>query len=184
MDINNKSLLLKLKRHLKTHKYNNKNSFMLYSDEATKYISKKNQKKFIGVFTPDKLKNIDENGIYLLNLQSSKDGNGTHFVVLCVFKNFNLYIDTYGLVPDIRLKRLMKKSNKQNYRNNYCFQSFIKQDTTYCGVMSLLLADKLINKKSPEECEKVLLTYGVKLKKLLDKLESGGKVLDQITRTK
>jgi len=60
----------------------------------------KNYKRFVGCFSKDKLPKLKNNHYYIINLQHSKDGGGTHWTCFYVFSpNYILYMDPYGYPP-------------------------------------------------------------------------------------
>jgi len=60
----------------------------------------KNYKRFAGCFSKDKLPKLKNNHYYIINLQHSKDGGGTHWTCFYVFSpNYILYMDPYGYPP-------------------------------------------------------------------------------------
>jgi len=59
---------------------------------------------FNGVFMKDQLPERLERGSYIINLQSSGDGNGTHWVALYHTPNFSYYYDSYGFVPPLEVQ--------------------------------------------------------------------------------
>jgi len=66
-------------------------------------ICKKLKINLNGVYSKDDYENINlENGFYIINLQDSTDGNGTHWTVLSKYNYDNLYFDSYGFpAPEI-----------------------------------------------------------------------------------
>ena len=64
-------------------------------------------KDFIGVFMKDELLNEKKKvGNYIINLQSSTDGNGTHYTALKIYPNGScLYFDSFGFDSPIEVKK-------------------------------------------------------------------------------
>ena len=60
---------------------------------------------FQGVFMKDQLPDKLERGSYVINLQSSKDGNGTHWVCLYYTPNFSYYYDSYGFIAPLEVQK-------------------------------------------------------------------------------
>lgn len=70
----------------------------LSNKEIENYL--KNYKRFGGCFSKDQLPELKKNYYYIVNLQSSKDGGGTHWTCLYILHdNFALYLDPMGYPP-------------------------------------------------------------------------------------
>ena len=53
--------------------------------------------KYNGIFSKDELPNKLLNGFYVINMQSSKDGHGTHWTALFKINDgYSLYFDAFG----------------------------------------------------------------------------------------
>ena len=59
---------------------------------------------FKGVYMKDQLPDKLERGSYIINLQSSKDGGGTHWVCLYHTPTYSYYYDSYGFVPPLEVQ--------------------------------------------------------------------------------
>ena len=81
---------------------------------------------FNGVYMKDQLPDKLERGSYIVNLQSSKDGGGTHWVCLYYTPNFSYYYDSFGFVPPLKI---------QNKIIPYIYNDMEIQDidSTACG---------------------------------------------------
>jgi hypothetical protein len=96
---------------------------------------------FHGVYMKDQLPNRLERGSYVINLQSSKDGNGTHWVCLYYTPNFSYYYDSYGFIAPLEVQ---KKIMPYMY-NDLEIQDI---DSTACGfycVAFVLYLNKKMN---------------------------------------
>ena len=60
---------------------------------------------FYGVFMKDQLPDKLERGSYIINLQSSKEGNGTHWVCLYYTPNYSYYYDSYGFIAPLEVQK-------------------------------------------------------------------------------
>jgi hypothetical protein len=49
---------------------------------------------------------------YVINLQSSYQGNGSHWCCLVVEKDFGFYFDSFGATPPIEVIQICKKTIK------------------------------------------------------------------------
>ena len=66
--------------------------------DIMKIIQSQGVEDFNGVYMKDQLPNKLERGSYIVNLQSSKEGNGTHWVCFYHTPTFSYYYDSYGFV--------------------------------------------------------------------------------------
>ena len=48
-------------------------------------------------------------GCYIVNLQDSGAGNGTHWVCFIIFKNVCVYFDAFGIIPPTNVIRFCKR---------------------------------------------------------------------------
>jgi len=66
------------------------------SDSDIREICKKLHLPLCGVVTKDKLSHLS-NGYYIVNMQSSKDGNGTHWCCCLIdCEKYNFWFDSFG----------------------------------------------------------------------------------------
>jgi hypothetical protein len=81
---------------------------------------------FKGVFMKDQLPDKLKRGSYVINLQSSKEGNGTHWVCLYYTPSFSYYYDSYGFIAPLEV---------QNKITPYMYNDLEIQDidSTACG---------------------------------------------------
>ena len=94
---------------------------------------------FNGVYMKDQLPDKLERGSYIVNLQSSNDGGGTHWVCLYYTPNFSYYYDSFGFVPPLEI---------QNKIIPYIYNDMEIQDidSTACGFYCVALV-LFLNKK-------------------------------------
>ncbi len=63
-----------------------------------------------GVYMKDELRNIPaKSGNYVINLQSSSEGNGTHWVALAIQGKNCLYSDSFGITPPTEVIQFCKR---------------------------------------------------------------------------
>jgi len=75
----------------------------LSNRDIEKYL--KNYKRFKGCFSKDQLPELKKHCYYVVNLQSSKDGDGTHWTCLyMLYDDLALYLDPMGYPPPQELK--------------------------------------------------------------------------------
>ena len=96
------------------------------SDKDIIHILKSQGIKFNGIFMKDELPSKLKQGFYIINLQSSNIGNGTHWTVLYYNSKLSLYFDAFGFVPPTEIEQ---KLNRYTY-NNKQIQSL---ESTACG---------------------------------------------------
>jgi len=97
------------------------------SDTEINHILKK-YRRFKGCYFKDKLpEKIEERCYYIVNLQHSQDGNGTHWCLLyCIHPNYVLWLDPYGFPPPEEIENRFKYI----YYNHKEIQDY---DSTACG---------------------------------------------------
>ena len=113
------------------------------SDKDIIYILKSQGIKFNGIFMKDELPSKLKQGFYIINLQSSNIGNGTHWTVLYYNSKLSLYFDAFGFVPPTEIEQ---KLNRYTY-NNKQIQSL---ESTACGyycISFIIFMNKRKNKK-------------------------------------
>jgi hypothetical protein len=65
------------------------------------------QNIFNGCYSKDTLNDL-KRGFYIINLQSSTDGNGTHWCCLYVVNpNYSIYFDSFGFPPPENIETLL-----------------------------------------------------------------------------
>jgi hypothetical protein len=69
----------------------------------------KNIKNYKGCFSKDEIRTKLADGYYVINLQDSNDGNGSHWCCLFVSKYFDLYFDSYGFICPENIEQLCDK---------------------------------------------------------------------------
>ena len=74
-----------------------------------KYILKAQKLKLNGVCMKDELPSKLKNGFYVVNLQSSHDGNGTHWMTLYYSSKHLFYFDPFGFLAPIEIEQKIKR---------------------------------------------------------------------------
>lgn len=75
----------------------------------------------VGVFSKDKLPITKKDGGYIVNLQDSDDGPGTHWTAFYIERRRNassthsVYFDSFGVIPPLSVQRFL--------RNKYVFST-------------------------------------------------------------
>lgn len=80
-------------------------------------MSKQLDLPLLGVISKDELSGRVKVGSIIINLESSTDGNGSHWVLLKVFpKGQVLYFDPFGFAPPRQVKQYIKKKIAVSHR--------------------------------------------------------------------
>ena len=89
----------------------------------------------IAITMKDELPRIVKNGCYVINMQSSTQGNGTHWVALFIYKTNAFYFDSFGGLPPTEIMKFVKKRKECHlYYNNWIIQNL---KSSHCGWYSI-----------------------------------------------
>ena len=89
----------------------------------------------VAITMKDELPATVKDGCYIINLQSSTDGQGTHWLGLFIHKNNAYYFDSYGAPPSVEIMKFVKKRKGCHmYYNNFIIQDLKSQN---CGWYTL-----------------------------------------------
>jgi len=78
-----------------------------------------------------------QNGFYIINLESSTQGNGTHWTTLIVQPNLAVFCDSFGAPPSVEIKFFVKQRKGIHMAfNNETFQDM---KSSNCGFFCLYL---------------------------------------------
>ena len=80
-------------------------------------------------------------GFYIINLQSSTEGNGTHWTCFYYYPSMSIYFDSFGEYPPVEVE---EKINKYIY-NSRDLQNY---NDTSCGFFCISFIVFLYNKKN------------------------------------
>ena len=90
----------------------------------------------IVVLMKDELKKIKSNDCnYIINLESSNDGNGTHWLALKIENRDCVYFDSYGMLPPEEIISFCKRISKSHLTYNTKEIQDINAQT--CGFFAL-----------------------------------------------
>ena len=84
------------------------------SDMDIIHILKSQKIKLNGVYMKDELPSKLKKGFYVINLQSSNVGNGTHWTALYYSSKHSFYFDPFGFLAPIEIEQ---KLNKYKYND-------------------------------------------------------------------
>jgi len=131
----------------------------------------------VGIYSKDNLPSRLYVGSYIVNLEDRDVGNGTHWVLLRVFKTKEvIYFDSFGLSPPTQIKDFVKGKIASSNRQ---IQDI---DATTCGYFCIMCDDYMThqNQRRPiyERYDDFLNIWAVDTKKndeiLLDYLRQIG----------
>jgi len=115
----------------------------LSSDQIDEYY--KLNINYGGWFNKDTLPKL-ENKFYIINMQSSGEGSGTHWVLVYNVKhNFCIYFDSFGIDPPKDVLQRMKETNKECVMSDVEIQNL---DSMMCGYYCINVIDRLENGES------------------------------------
>lgn len=83
------------------------------------------------------------NGNYIINLQSSNTGNGTHWLALILKGNESIFFDSFGAPPPIEIRDFVKKRKGSHLGyNNWIIQDLNSNNCGYFCISFLLFIQK------------------------------------------
>ena len=99
----------------------------------------------ISICMKNELPNTVKNGCYIINMQSSTQGNGTHWVALFVYQNNGYYFDSFGATPPIEITKFVKKRKGCHLLyNNFIIQDLKSENCGwYCLAFLIYMYGKL-----------------------------------------
>jgi len=134
----------------------------------------------------DELPEYREEGNYIINLESTYQGRGTHWTALVVQPNISFYFDAFGELPSVEVEDFAKQNKKPLYFNNWIIQdinsslcgfyciAYLKYVTEYRKTKPLqVISNDFINlfrdntRENGEILKKYLSKYNFKLKNYL-----------------
>ena len=89
----------------------------------------------VSICMKDELPTKPKEGCYIVNMQSSTSGQGTHWISFFFFKNICYYFDSFGASPPLEVINFIKKKKG----SHLFFNNFIIQDlkSSNCGYFAL-----------------------------------------------
>jgi hypothetical protein len=89
----------------------------------------------VAVAMKDELPATVKDGCYIINLQSSTSGSGTHWLGLFIYKSNAYYFDSFGAPPSVEIIKFVKKRKGCHlYYNNFIIQDLKSGN---CGFYAL-----------------------------------------------
>jgi len=92
------------------------------------------------VYSKDKIPN--KNGFFVINMQNSKAGHGTHWVAMVKLPNNNYYFDSYGIIPPTEIEKALD--------NKYIYSTIDLQalKSKACGYFCIEFLEHMQNKSN------------------------------------
>jgi len=108
--------------------------------------------KINGVFMKDELPNKLTKGFYVINLQSSTEGNGTHWVALYYNPVCSYYFDAFGFIAPLEIQNKIKP---------YAYNDKHIQDlnSSSCGYYCIAFIAFLYEKHDIEKLYRVFINF-------------------------
>ena len=107
------------------------------------HILKSQGIKLNGVYMKDELPSKLKKGFYVINLQSSNIGNGTHWTALYYSSKHSFYFDAFGFVPPV----VVENKLKSYLYNDKQIQSL---ESTACGFYCIAFIIYMYGRKNKE----------------------------------
>jgi len=110
-----------------------KTKFELLSNIDLQYYCKILKIPLVNILYKDLFKNIiPKEGCYIINLQSSDIGNGSHWTALYLTKNVAVYYDSFGLSLPRPILRFVRRLNI-NIKIIYSVDQIQEINSIFCG---------------------------------------------------
>jgi len=107
-------------------------------------LCKKLKLPLIDVLSKDELYKIPkQNGYYVVNMQNSDRGNGTHWVAIVKRDDISFYFDSYGFIPPIAIIDFLKPSKIAYTDNDIQFLTSVQ-----CGYFCIAWGKYMKNSKN------------------------------------
>ena len=130
----------------------------MFEDEETsnfdlEVLAKKYDLPLVGIYSKDELPERVKIGSYIVNLQDSTDGNGTHWILAKIFDKKNaLYFDSFGQPLPLEVLHFLRHYKPVPYSN----RQIQNIDSSRCGLYCIA-------------CDRYMST--VKRKKMLEQYD-------------
>lgn len=98
--------------------------------------------KLRGIYMKDELPKKLKKGFYVINLQSSFQGSGTHWTALYYNPKLSLYFDSYGYIPPLEVEEKIKPY----IYNDIDIQSYSSTACGYFDIAFILFINSTKNK--------------------------------------
>ena len=123
----------------------------------------------------DELSKSVKDGCYIINLQSSTSGSGTHWTALFIVREYAYYFDSFGAPPPIEVCKFVKRRKGSHLiYNNFIIQDLASES---CGWFSLAFLLWMYNHISNlKEMNKIFNEF-------IDGFSDNTKVNDEILKT-
>lgn len=114
----------------------------------------------VTVLSKDQLKDIrNKRGNYIINLQDSDAGAGTHWVGLIVMPHIAFYFDSFGMLPPIEVVHFVNPYKKK-IRELFVNKKHIQNEYGgYCGQYTMNFIAHMVKQKSQPNLIKRFQTF-------------------------
>jgi hypothetical protein len=94
-------------------------------------LAKKYKLPLVGIYSKDELPNKKQVGSYIINMQDSTEGSGSHWVLAKIFDKKNaLYYDSFGMPLPLEVLSFLKHYKPVPYSN----RQIQNIDSSRCGL--------------------------------------------------
>ena len=105
----------------------------LSSDQIDAWAHRHIGRFYRGWFPKDRLPHTPQIGGYIVNMQNANDGDGTHWVGLCITPKACYYFDSFGFPPPKAIQRFVPQD-----RTLFWSRKQVQDpDSTSCGYFAL-----------------------------------------------
>ena len=106
----------------------------------------------VSICMKDELPTKPKEGCYIVNMQSSTSGQGTHWISFFFFKNICYYFDSFGATPLIEVINFIKtKKGSHLLFNNFIIQNIKNSNCGYFALAFLLYMYANLQKSNLKE---------------------------------
>ena len=110
------------------------------------------------VVSKDEMKSMKPlNGGYIINLQNSDKGTGSHWTALYIYNSYAIYNDSFGSLPPVEIIRFVRRI-KRNMKIVYNIDIIQNLKSEACGYFALLFI-YFIHKYRQRDLRKVLIKF-------------------------
>lgn len=106
----------------------------------------RNEKKFGGSYSINQLPEFKQNKFYFILYHQPNENSG-HWICVVNESDKSWIVDSFGLPPDPRIIKKLKKLSKQVYYNTFQFQDIEMKN---CGYYSMYIIDEWFKGKKME----------------------------------
>ena len=114
----------------------------------------------IDIIPKNELPDDQMEGNYIINMQSSYMGNGTHFVLLILNKLHSFYFDSFGEPPPIEVSDYVKRFKSKHFScSDTQIQDLKSENCGYYCFSLLLYIKHSVNKNLIQSCKNYIKLF-------------------------